>query len=121
VMTEPSPRAPIRTLIGPTIRASEALSDAIDTASGEPQMLFVPTNWSGRGPISFQVSFDGGITFVDLFDPSGNEVLRAAVAGTAVPLAGSFMSAITWVRVRSGSRAFPVPQPNECVFGLTVV
>ena len=118
-------------LAGPTIAAGQSLSNALDTSAGAIIRLRMPSAWDGAN-LSFQVSSDG-TTWSDAFTIDGREALIPVVAGSTVVVAladGSPPPTVqaqppdwrgaTWIKVRSGSRAYPVVQTAQRDFAVTI-
>jgi hypothetical protein len=102
-----------------TIRAGQSLSDAANIGANSLALIMAPMNFVDAN-LSFQVSADG-VTFYDLIDQSGNEVQRAIDRGTAIPILTTLTMAITWLKIRSGPIADPVPQSEDVTLTLIVV
>jgi hypothetical protein len=103
--------------ISVTIPAGEALSDAADLTGDSLSMILVPPDWVGAH-LSFQISDDDD-QFRDLIDDQGNEVVRPTMAGCAIPIA--LAQAAMHLKIRSGTRAAPVPQQADRVLTLLTV
>jgi hypothetical protein len=105
---------------GPLISAGESLSDGADCTNGEIVRLTMPPNWK-EANITFQISSNGEF-YNDLFDRHGDEVMIPVKAGTAVVLkpTGHWVVAFAYVKIRSGTRDHPVPQPEDTKFAITL-
>jgi predicted transcriptional regulator len=101
-----------------TIAAGTALSGSIDLSAGAVTMVIVPAQWSGAN-IGFMVSVDN-INFYDLVDALGAEILRLAVAGTAVLVDPSMTQSALYLKIRSGQATHPVIQSSDCVFTFAI-
>jgi hypothetical protein len=75
----------------------------------------MPGGWVSAD-LTFQTSSDG-IMFNDVFDPAGNEITYAVQAGTGVV---GMRLTIGFVKIRSGSRDDPVPQPELREFAVAL-
>jgi hypothetical protein len=106
-------------IVTPTILAGQSLSGAVDMTTGQPEFIIAPANWTAAN-ISFQVSTDG-ITFGDLHDAAGREVIMSCVAGSAIEFRAD-ISAIKGgqYKIRSGSRDHPVVQEQDAQFSIAV-
>jgi hypothetical protein len=103
------PRAPV-TSATVTIAAAGSLSTALNTGASGIAAIMVPAGWSPVANLSFQISADD-ISFFDVFDDTGNEIMITAKPGTAVIVDNTtWMQAVSWIKFRSGSRDTPVPQ-----------
>jgi hypothetical protein len=111
-MTDQPAPAPLAkatiTTVTVTIAAGEALSSAADLSTGDVVMLLMPVDWSPAN-VSFQISEDN-VTYRDLYDASGVEVLRPVGANRALNVDPGYTSGSLWVKVRSGSHVNPVNQ-----------
>jgi hypothetical protein len=104
--------------VSATIAAGTAMSDAADLRAGVPTLLLTPDDWSAAN-VSFQVSTDG-TTFFDLIGADDAETHLAMGADRAILLPGDLLQAASYVRIRSGSSAHPVPQAADRVFTLVL-
>jgi hypothetical protein len=102
-----------------TIPAGQSLSAAGDLTAGALALLIGPPDWTAAN-ISFQVSLDN-VTFVDLFDGSGEEVLRTVPANSGTLMATNLTQAAMYIKIRSGSRDAPVLQAADRVFTVALV
>lgn len=111
---------PLQVLNGPIILAGEALSDGIDCSAGEIVRLTMPAQWSPAN-LSFQISSDGN-GYNDLVTFDGTEVIMPVVPGSAVVLAplDQYLRAVAFLKIRSGSRSYPVPQPVQRDFAVAI-
>jgi len=105
---------------GPTIAAGQSLSFGLDCTSGRLVRITMPAAWAGAN-LSFQISTDGTF-YNDLFSIDGTEIIIPVVAGTAVVVAqlGAALEAIQFLKLRSGSRSYPVVQPAQRDFAVAV-
>ena len=97
-----------------TIAAGQSLSTTLDLTTTQLTQLMSPSAWSPAN-VSLQLSADG-VKFLDLYDVNGNEVIRAMGAARAVAIDPVLTSAATYLRLRSGPAARPVPQAADRVF-----
>jgi hypothetical protein len=108
-------------LVPVTIANGAALSDAGDVSAGEIVGIELPTITNAA--LSFQVSFDGGITWRDLYNADGTtETSVGATTGARVVAAPAALKecAALAVRVRSGLTAAPVNQGADRAINLLV-
>jgi len=107
-------------LNGPVIAAGESLSSGLDCTSGRLVRLTMPGAWTGAN-LSFQISSDGNF-YNDLFSVDGSEIIIPVAPGTAVVVAqlGAALEAIQFLKLRSGSRNYPVVQPAQRDFAVAV-
>jgi hypothetical protein len=100
------------------IPANASLSGAFNCTTGTVARIVMPNNWV-NAPISFQVSLDN-VTYYDLFDSAGREVLFQVQPGVAVTVLEERSISFAYVKIRSGSRDKPVVQPLLSTFNLVV-
>jgi hypothetical protein len=107
-------------LNGPIIEAGESLSAGLDCTAGTIVRLTMPAAWSGAN-LSFQISSDGA-GYNDLFTIDGREIVIPVVAGTAVVVAplSDYLKAVAFLKVRSGSRTWPVSQAEQRDFAVAI-
>ena len=82
-------------------------------------MLFTPAAWD-NALLTFQVSEDN-ITFRDLFDRDGHEIVRAMGINRAINIDPSLTNAALYLKLRSGQRDEPTAQTADRVFTLALV
>lgn len=121
---------PLQLIAGPIIMAGESLSAAVDCSAGKILRLTMPQVWTDAN-LSFQGSSDG-IAFSDVFSIGGREAVIPVVAGTTVILAAGSgpdqmpatsppdVRGFTWLKVRSGTRRYPVIQGEDRAFSITL-
>jgi hypothetical protein len=110
----------LQVLNGPVIAAGQSLSAGLDCTAGNIVRLTMPASWDGAN-LSFQISSDGA-GYNDLFTIDGKEVVIPVVAGTAVVIAplSDYLKAVAFLKVRSGSRAYPVTQSAQRDFAVAI-
>jgi hypothetical protein len=77
----------------------------------------MPAEWT-QAHLSFQVSPDG-VTFNDLFDRNGAEIILNILEGTAVPIEPAW-APVTYLKLRSGSRDAPIAQEADRTISITI-
>jgi hypothetical protein len=110
----------ITVLNGPTILAGQSLSDGIDCTAGTLVRITMPApDWTPAN-MTFQFSSDGN-QYNDMFDQFGNEVtLPNMPPGVGVVLSHVALASLAWIKIRSGTRKYPVKQEGNRVFALAV-
>jgi hypothetical protein len=109
---------PLTIVDGPTIPAGQSLSDGADCSAGEIVRITVPQEFTPAN-LTFQVSSDGNF-YNDLFDSSGDEITVVAKPNTGIVVPEVWTKSINFIKFRSGSRAYPVPQNVDCRFAIAV-
>ncbi len=111
---------PLVVLNGPIIAAGQSLSSGVDCTGASILRITMPAVWTPAN-LSFQISTDG-VFYNDLFRGDGTEIIVPVVPGTAVVLAQlkDYLEAIGYLKVRSGSRGWPIIQPAQRDFAIAV-
>ena len=91
------------------IAAGQRISSSVPTAGSKLFGLVMPATWSAAS-ITFQASFDGGTTWRDMYDSSGNEIGAVVAASRVIILDPVLFSSIALLRIRSGTSGAPVNQ-----------
>jgi hypothetical protein len=110
----------LQVLNGPFIEQGESLSDALDCTAGSIVRLTMPGAWTPAN-LTFQISSDGAM-YNDLVDFQGEEVTMPVVAGSAVVVAplSDYLKAVAFLKVRSGTRGFPIEQEDLREFAVAI-
>ena len=101
-----------------TIPAGQALSSSADLTAGNMVMLLTPADWTPAN-ISFLISEDN-ITFRDLFDSDGHEIVKSMGPNRAINVDPSYTSGALYLKLLSGPRANPVAQEADRVFTIVI-
>jgi hypothetical protein len=109
----PSAKPPIITATA-TIPAGQAVSNSIDLTAGNLTMLMTPTDWTPAN-VSFLVSEDN-VTFRDLYDPGGFEIVKSMGPNRAINIDTSYSSGSLYLQIRSGPANNPVIQAADRIF-----
>lgn len=99
------------------IKAGQSLSDQIDLGGLRMFRLNMPAAWTAA-VITFSVSDDGGTTWQNLCDISGNEITAQAAAAKSICLDPALMASVKLLKIRSGTVAAPVNQAADRTIGL---
>jgi hypothetical protein len=100
------------TLNPAAIGAGQSLSGQVSLGAFTLVGISMPATWTAA-LLTFQVSPDGGTTWQELYDDSGNEIEITAGAGTFIMLSNRpnyDWRGINMVKVRSGTLGSPVNQ-----------
>ena len=104
---------------GPTIPHNESLSDGADCTGGTIVRITVPQEFTDAN-LTFQASSNGDL-FNDLYDAEGEEITMVATPDTTIVIKADWTRALGWIKIRSGTRAHPVPQTRDaCKFAIAV-
>lgn len=107
-------------LIPLKIAAGTALSNGAAIGDHVLVGIQMPAAWTAAA-MTFQVSDDAGVTWVNLSDDTGAEVKLAAnpTAGARIAILNlSPFVSVTFIKIRSGTGAAPVNQAADAVVGL---
>lgn len=113
---------PITLIAGPTIRAGQSLSDALDITSSQGKSIngvILPDDWT-PALLSFQLSQDGA-KYQDLYSTAGFEISLGIMPGTRFVFDTTWTLAANFIKFRSGSRGYPVIQTADRIFGTVIV
>ena len=103
---------------GPIIQPGESLSDGVDCSGGNAVRITMPAAWTPAN-LTFQISTDGN-GYNDLVDVNGKDVTLVVVPGSAVPIDVEWSHFWNFIKFRSGTRAYPVVQPVQRDFAITL-
>lgn len=106
---------PVQTAV--TISNGTSLSAATPIGITVPIGIVMPAAWDAAG-LTFQVSADGGSTWNELYDSSGNETTLTVAAGRYIPFDPNFWIGINHIKIRSGTVAAAVNQTADRVLTL---
>jgi hypothetical protein len=108
----------IQIIPGPIMQPGESLSPAADCRDGKIVRLTMPAQWTDA-VLSFQISSDDQ-GYNDLYDHTGNEVIVRVVPGSAVIVPVDLLAAAAFIKFRSGTHEYPVPQPEQRDFAIAL-
>ncbi|MBW7967570.1 hypothetical protein [Bradyrhizobium sp. BR 10261] len=91
------------------IAISTSLSAAIALGEKVAVGIVMPSGWDAAN-LTFQGSADGGATFNNVYDSSGNELTVTAAASRYIYLDPSAFVGLNQIKVRSGTNGTPVNQ-----------
>jgi hypothetical protein len=92
-----------------TIANGASLSSAGDLGGTRLVGIIMPAAWTAAA-LTFQVSYDGGTTFANLYDEYGLEYTVTADAGRAIKVPALDFLIGAQVKVRSGTSGTPANQ-----------
>lgn len=102
-----------------TIANGASLSDVLDLRGRWFVGIEMPSVWTAAN-ITFQGSTDG-VTFVDLYTPTGSERSVTAAASRYIVLSPQDYGGLNYVKLRSGTSATPVNQAAERTIYVSVL
>lgn len=98
--------------VATTIASGTSLTAAIATGERVPIGLQMPAGWDAAA-LTFQVSTDGGTTWSELYDSSGNVATWTVAAGRYIPFDVSIWAGINMFKIRSGTSGSSVNQTAD--------
>lgn len=102
-----------------TITNGTALSGAVPLGAKTLTGLVMPSAWTAA-VLTFQVSVDGGTTWVDMIDIAGVAISCVVGINRYIPVDVTIWRGINNVRVRSGTSLLPVNQAADAIVSLVV-
>jgi len=109
---------PVNTVKG-SIPAGQSISPVINCSAGKIIQINTPKNGWDPANITFQVSPDG-VTFNDFYLAEGGEVMLGCQPNRAIAVRPQNWPAGRYLKVRSGSAAFPIVQSAAREFEFVV-
>ena len=107
-----------------TIASGSSLSGVIDMSAfalnKDNYRLFgivMPSAWTAAN-LTFQASYDGGTTWVNVWDATGDEMSVMADANRWIALIPDALSPISFLKIRSGSSSSAVNQASDRTLNL---
>jgi len=100
-----------------TIASGQSLSAAIPIGEDIPVGIVMPATWTAAA-LTFQVSVDGGTTWVEMYDNTGTAVSLTVDINRYVQLAASSWFGINHIKIRSGTSGSPVTQGADRILTL---
>lgn len=95
------------------IKSGTALSNAINVGTKVLCGIQMPAAWDAAN-LTFQVSYDSGVTWQDLYDGLGTEIaVTSPAAGKYLAVDPSDYAGIVFLKVRSGTTGTPVNQTAD--------
>lgn len=98
--------APVATTV--TVASGQSLSAAVPLASGKPAGVQLPADIDSATKLTFQLSYDGGATYNDMYDATGSEYSVTVAASRSVPINHADFVGATHMKVRLGTTGSPV-------------
>lgn len=94
-----------------TIAAGASLSSPASMGSKVLCGIIFPAVWTSAS-LTYQVSVDGGVTWVEYYDDSTTEqqTLTTTPLGLYLALDASMFAGVTMIKIRSGTSGSPVNQ-----------
>jgi hypothetical protein len=102
-----------------TIASGTSLSPEVTTGGKTLLGIAMPAAWDAAG-ITFLVSVDGGVTWLDLYDQTGANVALVAGASQYILLDPTLFSGINDLKVQSGATGAAVNQGADRVLTLVL-
>ncbi len=100
-----------------TISNGQSLSAAVSLGGLRLFGIVMPSAWTAAG-LTFQMSHDGGATWVNMYDANGNELTVTAGMSRYIALDPANFAAVHMLKVRSGTTGTPVNQGQDATMQL---
>lgn len=95
-----------------TIPAGDSSSSPLDINNQHLIAIVMSPGWTAAG-LSFAISLDEGISWSNVYDHTGAELVVAADAGRYIALPPTLLTAPGLLGVRSGTTGVPVNQASD--------
>ena len=102
-----------------TIASGQSLSGPINLGGLRLFGIVMPATWTAAN-LTFQMSADNGVTWNNLYDSSGAEIVVTAGTSRCIVFDPTNYSALQWIQVRSGTSATPVAQGANATMTLVL-
>lgn len=99
-------------ILNATIASGASLSDSMNLGGLRLFGIVMPAAWTAAN-LTFQASFDGGTTYVDMYDYNGLEVVATTSTSRLIVLDPVVFAAIPLLKIRSGTAASAVNQGGD--------
>lgn len=100
------------------IAAGQSLSGEVDIGSAYTLVgIWMPAAWTAAS-LTFQVSPDGGTTWLEHYNAAGIETIVTVAAGQYVALDPALWRGVSALKIRSGTSASPVNQVAQATLNL---
>lgn len=100
-----------------TIASGASMTGAINLNGWRLFGISMPASWTAAS-LTFQGSFDGGATWQNLYDSSGNEITLTTAASRYVAIDPLLFLAVPMMKVRSGTASGGVNQAQDSQLSL---
>lgn len=104
-------------LLPAVIANGASLSGEVDLGALDLVGIVMPAVWTAAG-MTFQVSIDGGVTWVEHTTSAGAETTFTVAASQYVAVDPTLWRGVNAVKVRSGTLAVPVSQGQATTLNL---
>lgn len=105
--------------VSATISSGTSLSGAVNLGGLRLFGIVMPSTWTTAN-LTFQMSYDGGTTWVNMYDASGNELTVAASTSRYIALDPLLYSSVSMIKVRSGTSSASVSQGQDSTLQLSL-
>jgi hypothetical protein len=102
-----------------TITDGQSQTPPVDLGGLRLFGIVVPPVWTAAS-LTFQVSFDGGANWADMYDINGNELTAHAEASCYIAIDPVNFAAVPMLKVRSGTSSAPVNQEQDATLQLVL-
>jgi len=102
-----------------TIAAGASLSPEVDIGEWTLVGIWMPASWVSAA-LTFQVSFDGGATWLEHYSSAGVETTLTVAAGQYIGVDPLLWRGVSAIKIRSGTLAAAVAQTSAATLNLIV-
>ena len=100
-----------------TIANGQSLSGALSLGGLRLFGIVMPAAWTAAN-LTFQMSPDGGTTWVNMYDTNGTELTATAAVSRFIAFDPTNFASIQSIKVRSGTSGTPVNQGQDSTLQL---
>lgn len=93
------------------ISSGQSLSTGVSLDGLRLFALIMPSEWTSAG-LTFQASYDNGVTWSNMYDANGSELIAVADVSRAIILDPVNFSSVPMIKIRSGTAASAVNQAS---------
>jgi hypothetical protein len=94
------------------IANGQSLSGALNLGGLRLFGIAMPAAWTAAN-LTFQMSPDGGTTWVNVYDANGSELAATAAASRYIAIDPANFASLSMIKVRSGTSGTPVNQGQD--------
>ncbi len=96
-----------------TIQSGQSVSSSINLQRQRVASIVLPLAWDGAADLTFQVSYDQGATWAEMYQESGVPVQISGDAGRMIPIDQTRFQTVNVMRIRSGTNSNPITQTGQ--------
>lgn len=101
-------------LVSVSISSGQSLSPSVDLGGLRLFGIVMPSAWTTAN-LTFQMSQDGGVTWNNMYDTNGTEIVAQASTSRYIAFDPILFSGVQMLRLRSGTSSSAVAQGSDRV------